>query len=98
MRQVTGDLNIGKADKADLGVLDFLLDQLGEIAPDLTSYTFGSVKFPGRHIASIQCPGDLDTLEAFDLITRLDIVIHFDANTALRSGLHFAGVILEASQ
>jgi hypothetical protein len=41
---------------------------------------------------------DFDTLEAFDLVTDLDIVVVLDADATLRAGSNLFGFILEAPQ
>ena len=102
MGQVTGNFNIREADKTNLRILDFLLDQLCQFPSDFRGNTLRAIKL-SWHVSSTyrgasECPGDFNALETLNLVPGLDIVVLLYANATFRAGLNLVCLILETTQ
>lgn len=99
--QVTGDVNCGNGDKSDAGITQLTLDQISQLALNLFPKPTGTTKlFCHSNFCNktLERALNLHPLIDFDLVTRLDVVIVLNANTALRACLDLIDVILETTQ
>lgn len=87
---VVGNLNVGDCDKTDVGVLDFKLDDVGDILAD---NAFQPLLFDAAHRRLLH--GYLLFHVSFDCIADFDVVVILNGDTAFVAVENFPGVILE---